>query len=677
MKKIVFFFLIVILLTESCQRAKKFTYEGRKGGTLIISLLNEPTSLNPLYPAFSGLSPVIKELFSPLHDYSPNGKIRTCLAQSWVYSEDLKSITYTIRKDAKWHDGMPITSADIVFTVKKIMDPKSNSPLSQRLRYIKDVKVIGEREVRFVFDRVYADELLHTNILIIPKHKIEKGIENLQMSDFSFNPIGNGPYKLKAWKQGEWIELIASNDYSRGRPPLDRIVFYFPSSMEKLLYEINLGNIDIAYDLPPAQYNGIKGYKTIVSPARAYTYIGWNLERFKDKNLRKAFSMATDRRGIISSILLGYGLLLNGPITPEHWAFNPNIKGIDYNKQKAKELIEELGYSKRSWQQYYPGLSIEILVESGNPIRRKVADYVMSDLKSIGVNTTIIELRGSQLIDRLFKHNFDAYILGWSVEKDFNPLPIWGSKGVHNFVGYKNKKADALMQEALFSLDREKAKKAWNEFQEIIAGDLPYTFLYAPQKITLVKKTVGGIKSDDKRPVISFLDELWLKEPKATPVELAALGKHYEKTQESRVRSSIETTPPQPQTSTEEILEAATSTTVLEEEKPSEAVTEEEPKPVEEKKGPIIPPILSYYPHERDYPDNAKKLDIRGQIFIKVHITKEGTVEKAEIAKGLFPSCDSVALLDAYKCRFDPAKQDGEPVEFILTLPFRFPPGGW
>ncbi|TEU01484.1 MAG: TonB family protein [Candidatus Stahlbacteria bacterium] len=640
--------------------------------------MNEPTTLNPLYPSFSGLSPVSEKIFNPLHDQKPDGKVRTCLAQSWVYSEDLKSITYTIRKDASWHDGTPVTAKDIVFTFKQIKDPKNNSPVSQRLRYIKNVKAIGEREVRFVFDKVYADELIHSNILIIPKHIVEKDKNNLQMSNFSFSPTGNGPYKLNEWRQGEWIELVANNDYFRGRPLLDRIVFYFPHSLEELLDEINLGNIDIAFDLPPEKYDTIKGYSTIVSSGRAYTYIGWNLKRFQDRNLRKAFSMAIDREGIISSILKGYGRLLNCPITHEHWAFNPDIKGIKHNEQKAKELLEELGYSKKSWQQYYPDLRVEILVESGNPIRKEVAFYIMSDLRSIGVNTLVTELRGSQLIDRLFNRNFDAYILGWSVDKAFNPLLIWSPNGIYNFVGYKNKKAHDLMRKALFSLDRKKAKKAWHEFQEIIAKDLPYTFLYTPQKITLVKENVAGMKHEDKRPILSYLDELYFKKVPSTTLNLASLGTHYKETQiGSEQRKAEITTPQQTLTPTEEILEAVTSTTTIEEERSTETPTEEVTTPIVEKKGPIIPPIIIYYPPKRDYPENARKLDVRGQVFIKVYISKEGIVDKADIVKGLFPSCDSAALSDAYKCRFDPATQDGEPVADSQTLPFRFPPGGW
>lgn len=675
MKKIIFFFIIMLLILISCKRGEKFRYEGNTGGTLIVGLMKEPNTLNPLHPSLSEPSPVTEKIFNPLHDQSPDGKVRTCLAQSWIYSEDFKSITYTIRKDALWHDGKPVTADDILFTIEMIKDPKNNSPIAQQLRYVKDVQVIGEREVKFIFDRVYADELLHSNIIVIPKHIAEKVKDNIQMSNFSFNPIGNGPYKLKEWKSGQWIELTANNNYFRGRPPLDRIVFYFPSSVEELLDEIKLGNVDIAYDMPPEKYDTIKGYGAIVSSSGTYTYIGWNLDRFKDKNLRKAFSMAIDREGIISSILKGYGRLMNGPITHEHWAYNPNIKGVEYNKQKAMELIEELGYSKKNWQKFYPNLRIEILIESGNPIRKRVAEYVSSDLRSIGINTNIIELRGSQLIDRLLNHDFDAYILGWSVNKAFNPLPIWSANGVYNFVGYKNKEANNLMREALFSLDRNKAKNAWHEFQNIIANDLPYTFLYSPQKITLFKKNVSGIESEDKRPILSYLDEVhFLKVPKTT-LNLASLGTQYEETiRESEQKES--STLQQTLTSTEDILEAVTSTT-SEEEQTSLELVREDTVVAEEKKGPIIPPILTYFPPKRDYPENAIKLDIRGQVFIKIHIKNDGTVDNAEIVKGLFPSCDSVALRDAYKCRFDPATQDGEPIEYYQTLPFRFPPEGW
>ena len=681
MKKLPFLFIVLTLFVFGCQRTEEFKYEGKKGGILIVSIMNEPTTLNPLYPSLSGLSPVIEKLFTPLHEVRPDGKIRPGLAQSWVYSEDLKSITYTIRNDAEWHDGKPITVEDIVFTVKQIKNSENRSPLYQRCRYIKNIEAIDRRRVRFTFEKVYADELLHSNIIPIPMHKIEKDLENLQMSDFSFVPTGNGPYKLNEWNTGKWIELVANPNYFQGRPPLDRIVFYFPSSMEELLDEIKSGNIDIAYDLPPAQYDTIEGYKTIVSAGEAYAYIGWNLERFKDKKLRKTLTMAIDRESIISEILKGFGSKLNGPIPPKHWAFNPKTKEIPYNKDMAITLIKELGYKKKRWEQYYSGIKINILVEKGNPLRIDVAEAIVSDLKAIRINATITELSGSQLIKRLFDHDFDAYILGWSVKKALNPLQIWSSGGSYNFVGYKNEEVNHLMREALLSLDRENAKKAWYRFQEIISEDIPYTFLYAPQNITLVKKNIGGINRNDKRPLISILDELWFEKPSTTTIELASLGEHYKETQGEQPER-ITTSGTQSSSPAENILQAAAPTTVPEEktEEPEpleEKPTEETPK--EEKvvkKGPILPPTLSYAP-PRKYPEVAEKLDIRGQVFVEIHITKKGTVDRVKILRGLFPACDTEATKEAYQMKFDPAIQDGEPVEYTQTFPFRFPPPGW
>jgi len=667
--------IIVFIITLSCQKSREFIRERKRGGMLIVSIMEEPSTLNPLYPSLSGLSPITEQLFAPLISEKPNGKVRPGLAKSWIYSEDLKSITYTIRKDAKWHDGKSVTAEDVVFTVNQIKNPKINSPLSQRLRYIKDVEAIGEKKVRFTLEKVYADELLHTNIRPIPKHKIGKNLENLKKSDLGLKPVGSGPYKLKEWKHGEWLELAANPDYFMSRPNLDRIVFYFPSSKEELIDELNLGNIDFAYDMPPAKYDKFKVYKTVLSPGKSYTYIGWNLKRFKDKKLREAFSMAIDRKGIISDNLKGYGRIVNGPITPEHWAYSPGIKGIQYNREKAGKLIRELGYSKKRFQKFYSGLNVRILVESGDEIRKKVAEHIASDLRLLGVEARLTELQSSEFITRLFNHNFDAYILGWNVEKVFNPLPIWGSDGIYNFVGYKNKNVDELMREALLSLDREKARNAWLKFQEIIANDFPYTFLYEPQKITLVKKNLQGISPNDKRPILSFLDELWYIKRPATIVEFASLGHHYRESQEE-----IETISSQVTATTEEILQASAPTNV-----PGEGVigageeeegkSEKEEKPA--KKEPIIPPKITYYPTEIEYPETAKKLEITGQVFVKIYINKEGNVYKAEISRGLFPPCDSVALKAAFECKFDPATQAGKPVEYSQTIPFRFPPGGW
>jgi peptide/nickel transport system substrate-binding protein len=681
------FILLLLVFLAGCQKMEEFRYSGNKGGTLIISLLNEPSNLNPIYPSLSGISPVSAQLFTPLISEKQDGKVRPALAESWTYSEDLKSITYTIAKGATWHDGKPVTAEDVVFTVEQILSSRNNSPLAQKLNYIESVEALNSREVRFNLKQVYAGELQSTNIYPIPKHILERE-EDLAKCDFNSDPVGSGPYKIREWNKGKWIELTANTDYFRDRPPADRLVFYTPSSMGELLAELKEGNIDVAFDMPPGNdYGTLNSYNKVLSPGKSYTYIGWNMGRFSDRKLRQAFSIAIDRRKIISEVLDNYGQVVNGPITPEHWAYNPDLKGIREDKEGAVDLIEQLGYSKRRGRNYYQGLNVTILVEEGNAVRGKVAESIASDLRSIGVQASTVALSSLDFINRLFKKDFDAYIMGWDVEKEFNPFQIWGSDGMYNFVGYKNDRVDSLIVEALLSLDREKAKEAWYEFQEIIRDDLPYTFLYAPQEITLVKKNIQGIGQDDRRPVISFVDELWFRQVPASIVELASLGESYKKSGEETERKPVRPREEAPRA--EEILQAtaapqvperrpATTTSGAGETRTTDVAEAETASEEEEAELPkFVPHEVPPKPLNLDkvpftYPEVAKTLGLSGTVYLQLWIDEKGNVTNVTLVRSVHPILDKVAVENAKKLKFSPAKQGNKAVAVPLSFPVRF-----
>jgi peptide/nickel transport system substrate-binding protein len=682
MRKVIFGLCVVVLILflSGCQKIEEFKYSGNKGGILIIAVLDEPSNLNPIYPSISGLSPVTAQLFTPLISEKPDGKVRPALAESWVYSEDLKSITYTIAKGATWHDGKPVTAEDVVFTVEQILNNKNESPLAQKLVYVESVEALNSRQVRFNLKQVFAGELQSTNIYPVPKHILARE-DNIQSSDFNVEPVASGPFKLKDWNKGKWIEMVANPDYFRGRPPLDRMVFYTPSSMGELLSELSLGDVDVAYDLPPGNYDTLQSYLKVLTPGRSYTYVGWNLARFPDKKLRQAFSIAIDRRKIISDVLGNYGQVVDGPITPEHWAYNPELKGLREDKEASKKIIEELGYSKKRGQKFYQGLNVQILVEEGNDIRKKVAASIVADLQAVGVQAGIVPLSGKDLLTRLFNKNFDAYILGWNVEKEFNPFQIWGSEGIYNFVGYKNPRVDNLIGEALLSLDREKAKKALYEFQDIIREDLPYTFLYAPKKITLVKKDIQGITQDDKRPILSFVDELWFRSVPGTSIELASLGEKYRKgpVEETKPAKGTRETP-------EQVL-MATASTLVPEKKPttskaagSAGTTEgsgadtvsESSEPPKFVAYEVPPKPLNLDKVEFPYPEVAKKLGLSGTVFLELWISKDGNVTNVIVIRSVHPILDKVAVDNARQLRFSPAIQGNKPVAVRYSFPVRF-----
>ena len=687
--------LLIILILSGCAQQQKFTYQGEKGGTLIIATFDEPSNLSPVYPSFTGLSPVVKLLFAPLHKTGPDGKVMPCLANSWEYSEDMKTITYYLDRNAKWSDGTPLTAKDVVATFEALKDPANQYPLIGRLRFIKSAKVVGEHAVQFEFRRIYADELLNSNLYPLPAGKI-KGIKNLKFMNYTRKPdITSGPYILNEWNPGKYIELIANENYIYGRPPIDRIVFWFPASYDELLDELKQKHVDIVLDVPPDRVEKLDGYNVKVEPGQSYVFVGWNNKKFK-KALRQAFSMAIDKKSIIKDVLKGYGQEAYGPITPGHWAYEPEVKNIAYaySPKKAKDLIASQGYRDRNRDRFFDGLRVEIIADKNDPVKSATADLVAKQLRKAGVRAVVRKLDTPAFISRLLKKDFDAFILGWNVEKEFSPSPIWNSRGVYNFVGYKNTDIDMLIERGILTLDRRESKKIWSEFQKRIVEDAPYTFLYVPSVIELVRSGIKNVDVKDARLLAEKLDELWIPATTRVKVTVADLGKRYRESQKKAARPAAPAPRRTPTATAESILQqsllaqqqAEAQKTEQKTGKPSQGEAKkpegekkppEETKPAEEKP---TQPVIKTLPQVKNgiipvYPDVAKRVGATGMVFVTVLVGKDGKVKKAKILRSFGnAACDKAALDAAKKWTFIPGTINGEPVEMETTIPFRFPP---
>jgi len=687
MKKVLLFAMVLSIL--SCSKKTETGYTGEQGGTLIVGLLDEPSSLLPLYPSMEGQSPIVTELFEPLHKIGKNGKIKPALATSWVYSENLKSITYSIRPNAKWWDGKPITADDIVHTYNLMKNPKTGYLGAYSLRYIDKVEKINEKSVKFTFKGIYADELLNSNIYPLPFHKI-KNEKDIKTSLFNFDPIGNGPFKLSKWVKGNRIELIANPDYYLGKPSLDKIVYWSAPSIDALLDEVKLGHIHIALNLPPGNYKNIKGYEKIITHGNSYTYIGWNLRNplFKNKKMRKAITEAINRKKIIKDVLNGYGEVSTGPIVPSNWAYDKDLKPLPYNPKEAKKILASLGWKDRNRDGYLDKrrktLRFTLIVEKGDPIREPLAKIIAKDLKSIGIKVIVKSLSSSDFITRLFSKKFDAYILGWTVSNELDPTPIWNSKGIYNFVGYHNSEVDELIEKGILSLDRKRGKAIWKKFQEKIVSDIPYTFLYVPQSITLLKSGVKGYNKEDKRKISNYIDFCWIPANKRVSIDYAKLGEHYKSLliaqakKRKKIRKKVYIAKKK-KISTEKILETALM------KKTTEAAPKKEIKGTT-KKATTPPPVIEEVTTIKiepkikkivmpNYPEAAQLVGATGRVYVQVTVNTNGKITNTKILKSFGnPVCDAEALKAAKACKFEPGTINGEPAVMTAVIPFNFPP---
>jgi len=681
---------IVVLVIISCAK-KEEAIPGEVGGTLIIGTTDLPSTISPLSPSVFGKNDILDLLFMHLHRIDPEtGKMTPELASSWEFSEDLSSITYFLRKDVKWWDGQPVTAEDVYYTYQQMKDPKIKYPNVAALRFIEDVQVLNPYAIRFKFNRVYADILADSDIMPVPKHSYEK-----LGSDFGKQPVGNGPYKIKKWLPNSVLILTYNEDYYRGRPPLDEIQIRYYPRLEDMVADFVSGGLDLILDIPPTVANDLEknaNFMLGAVPGNTYTYVGWNLNNshLKDKEIRRALTMAIDRNKILSEVFSSKGKLSLGPLPPSSWGYNAAIEPISYDPKKAGEVLKTKGFEDRNRNKILDkngkDFTLNIITNIENPIRLQILNRVASDLKNIGINVKSQELDASSFIRAIVEGKFDGYIMGWSVGNKIDPTVYWNSepsKGRYNFVRYKNSLTDSLIELGVASLNRKKAKEIWNEFQRIIYEDQPYTFLVVPDQISATHKRVKGAQQGIQ---LASAYTYWIPEAERR-VAIAALPK--------KPAPEIETTPPTTTPSTEK---APTPARVTEPEK-SKVIEKRPPKIVEPEKlleaaaktettkvatapPPVAPPrpsvIKKATPTKQvqpRYPESARTVGAQGKIVVRVIVGTDGKVKAATILRSFGnPACEESAIAAARKWEFEPATKDGVPFEQKVSIPFDFRP---
>ena len=236
-----------------------------------------------------------------------------------------------------------------------------------------------------------------------------------------------------------------------------------------------------------------------------YNYLGYNLEdpKFKDKRVRQALTMAIDRESIVQGVLLGLGQVAHSPYKPDTFWHNPNVRKLPYDPEKAKELLAEAGWKDTDGDGVIDntGMPFEftILTNQGNPVRKMAATIIQSDLKKVGIKVNIRVLEWACFLKHfIHRKNFEAYLMGWKIPADPNQIDIWNSQKTGeyqlNHVAYRNEEVDRLLDLGVSTFDRDERKKYYDRFQEILAEDQPYTFLWYAETLPIVHVRVQGIE---------------------------------------------------------------------------------------------------------------------------------------------------------------------------------------
>ncbi len=446
-------------------------------------------------------------VFNGLVRYDKDLKLEGELAESWEVSPDGKRITFHLRKGVKWHDGAPFTSDDVMFTYRRMIDPRTPTAYGEDFKQVKRAAAPDPHTFVVEYARPFAPALASWGMHILPKHLLEK-YPDISKSPLNKKPVGTGPYRFVEWKTGEKVVFDANPDYFEGKPYISRVITRVIPDQATMFLELKSGGVDIM-TLTPPQYvrqtetaefrESFNRYKYTAS---GYTYLGFRLSHpfFKDKRVRQAIAYAADKKALIDGVLLGLGQEATGPYKPGTWAFNPGVKKYPHDPARAKALLAEAGWKEKDGVLVKDGQPFEftVLTNAGNDARAKTAVILQQNLAEVGIRMKIRTVEWAAFINEFIdKRKFDAVILGWNITPDPDQFDIWHSSKTGpkelNHVGFANPEVDRLLDEGRSTFDLEKRKKAYFRIQEILAEEQPYVFLYVPEALPVVHNRFRGI----------------------------------------------------------------------------------------------------------------------------------------------------------------------------------------
>lgn len=475
------------------------------------SIPSSPNRINPLLATDSASGEIADWIFNGLVKFDKNAKIVPDLAQSWHFEHN-KTLLFTLRRDVLWHDGFGFTAADVVFTYNLLKSPKITTPYASDFKEVKSVEALDKYRIKVVYKKPYFKALSIWSMGILPKHLWEKE-QNPMQSRLNKFAIGTGPYKMtKAFEVNKKIELIANRDYYKGKPNIDKLIFYYIGESATNFLMLKAHKLDIG-SLEPLQLNRQldSNFKAIFNiyerASHSYTYLGFNLRKppFNNPKVREAIGLAIDRKELIDLLFFSHAKPCFGPFMPGTSVYPKDIKGVEYNPKRAKEILRSLGYGKKK------PLHFTITTNANNTLRVKAVEILQQQLLRVGVDVRLRVMEWQAFLNTvIMPHNFDAVVLGWGLGLIPDAYSIWHSKsdkkGGFNFVGYHNSKVDRLIIQAQSQIDSQKFAAIYKEIFKTIVADNPYIFLYIPNSITAVNKKFKGVEPSVVGLMHNFID---------------------------------------------------------------------------------------------------------------------------------------------------------------------------
>lgn len=485
-----------------------------QGGTLTEGVLGLPRFINPVLSVTDAGQDIASLVFSGLMRKTPQGEFLPDLAESYAVSEDGLTYSFILKEDATFHDGNPVTTNDIEFTIKKAQDPAIKSPRRAQWEGVTIVKH-DERHIDFVLKQPYSWFLENATIGILPEHIWKDvGVDEFPFSTYNTNAIGAGPYRIARIKTNNggiplYYALEAFNNYVGEKPLIENIVIRFYSNQEKLLAAYESGEIRSMNSVFPEvarslEESGARIEQTTLPRIFGIFFNQNQAPLFLDKDVKRALLLATDKEAIVREVLSGYGNTVENPLPP-HLVTNDTAatSTLEERRQEAVALLEEAGWKRNEEGVLEKKTSKETTVLSFSistgdaPELKKSAELLKSQWEAIGARVEIKVFESGDLNQNIIRpRKYDALLFGEIVNRDIDLFAFWHSSQRNdpglNVALYANTKADKALESIRSATTHEEKEAHFETFAAEVAADIPAIFIYAPDFLYILPKDLQG-----------------------------------------------------------------------------------------------------------------------------------------------------------------------------------------
>jgi peptide/nickel transport system substrate-binding protein len=491
-----------------------------KGGHLIEGSDSDVGALNPLLWNDTPSLIASNMLFDGLLTSTAEGDAAPMIAKDLpTISADGKTYTFNLREDAKWTDGTPVTSADVVFTYRLMYDPiykdVAFSRRAQAEANIASVTAPDPKTVIITTKTVYAPLLLQFGMWgLLPEHVLGKMTgKEINTADFNQNPnVTSGVFKFVKWEKGTQITFARNDSYYRGAAYLDTYVFKILGSGTAVADQLRTGEVDFGY-VEPSSLAAIESsanltVKKFTVPTVEMLFLQLNPAKpvskiLGDKAVRRAPYTAIDPQALVDGAAFKQGEPAVSFYPQSAFVYNKDVQPTyTFDPGKAASMLDAAGWkADSSGIRSKDGvkMSMEFLGQSGNKTHELIFQIVQQQWKAVGVNLTSKFLEFQQYISAFFGHNFDilAFTLTQLQDPDGSLSVLWNSAnaapGGANAGDYVNPALDKLMDQANAVVDRNARKAIYAQIQDVLADDLPYLGLFFEKKLWGINKRAGNL----------------------------------------------------------------------------------------------------------------------------------------------------------------------------------------